>query len=118
MKTPTIRRLLGLGALAAAFAAPVASSAAPTHRYTTVPSRVENQRDRIQQGVKSGQLTLAEYMRARAGLRAVQQQRMKDLRANDGRLTTAQRAQLRRELNVNSARIWFLKHNHADQPGM
>jgi hypothetical protein len=119
MNTQSLRTLVALGALTAACAAPLAAGAVPTpHRYTTVPSRVENQRDRIQQGVKSGQLTFAEYMRARASLRSIQQQRMRDLRANDGTLTAAQRAQIRHRLNVNSSRIWFLKHNRVDQPGV
>jgi hypothetical protein len=81
-------------------------------------NRVENQQDRIQQGVRSGQLTRGEYSRDEAHLRAINAQRRADLRRNDGHLTPAEQARLNRELNRDSNRIYFTKHNRADQPGV
>ena len=79
--------------------------------------RIHNQQQRIQQGVKSGQLTQAEYRRTEARLQAIRQQRQAYLRTNDGRLTAAERSKLNRELNGNSNRIYFTKHNEAVRPG-
>jgi hypothetical protein len=98
-------------------AAPHAFVVRPPHQ-NSVPWRIEQQRDRIQQGVRSGQLTFGEYMRDRARLAAIQRQRITDMRRNGGHLTNAERAQLQRKLNRDSWRIWFTKHNRADQPGV
>ena len=83
-----------------------------------VYNRVENQRDRIAQGVRSGQLTYGEFARVESRLQSIAAQRRADLRANDGTLTPAERRQLNRELNGNSRAIYFDKHNRADQPGV
>ena len=99
------------GALATAMIAPVAASA------HTAPWRFENQQDRIRSGVASGQMTWREYSRDEAALRQIQAQRRADLRANNGKLSAAQRAQLQTELNHNSSRIWFTNHNRYDQRG-
>lgn len=83
-----------------------------------VSNRVENQHDRIQQGVASGQLTRGEYNRDENRLRAIDFQRRSDLRRNDGHLTAGEQAHLNRELNGNSNGIYFTKHNRRDQPGV
>jgi hypothetical protein len=76
-----------------------------------VGNRVENQQDRINQGVQSGQLTYGEYKRVDGNLDRINAQRRADLAANGGKLTAAERAQLNRELNHNSDLIYFDKHN-------
>jgi hypothetical protein len=76
-----------------------------------VSNRVENQHDRIAAGVRNGQLTPREYVNDQAHLRAINAQRRRDLARNGGHLTVRQQAQLNRELNRNSARIYRTKHN-------
>lgn len=107
--TKSLATLAAVGALAVA-ALPASAG--------EVSNRVENQQDRIQQGVASGQLTQGEYNRDENRLRSINHQRLNDLRRNDGHLTAAERAHLNRELNRNSNRIYFTKHNRADQPGV
>ena len=80
-----------------------------------VQKRVENQTDRIDQGVHSGQLTNGEYTSVDNGLDHIQAQRRADLKANDGHLTSAEYKQLNRELNRESDKIYFDKHNRRRQ---
>jgi hypothetical protein len=100
-----------LGALATSI---VVAGALPA-RAGEVGSRVENQQDRINQGVRSGQLTYGEYRHVDGNLDRINAQRRADLRANGGHLTAAERAQLNRELNRNSDLIYFDKHNRRHQ---
>ena len=90
---------------------PVAASAGEVH------NRVDRQQGRINQGVRSGQLTQREYVSDENHLDRINAQRNRDLRHDDGHLTAAQHNQLNRELNRNSERIYFTKHNRAHQPG-
>jgi hypothetical protein len=76
-----------------------------------VANRVENQQARIAAGVHNGQLSPREYVNDEAHLRAINAQRRLDLARNGGHLTAYQKAQLNRELNNNSARIYRTKHN-------
>jgi hypothetical protein len=76
-----------------------------------VHNRLENQQDRIAQGVSSGQLTFGEYRSVENHVDAINAQRERDLRNDGGHLTPAQSHQLNRELNNNSERIYFDKHN-------
>ena len=82
-----------------------------------VYNRVDRQQGRIAQGVHSGQLTYGEYNRVENHLDAINAQRRHDLHADGGHLTPGQKAQLNRELNRNSNRIYFDKHNLRTQPG-
>jgi hypothetical protein len=97
-------------ALLTAFVAPLAAMA-----DGPVEQRVDNQQHRINQGVRSGQLTRGEYHRLDNGLDRIQAQRQRDLRRNDGRLTAAEYRQLNRQQNRLSDRIYFDKHNRARQ---
>jgi len=74
-------------------------------------NRVENQQDRINQGVRNGSIGFGEYYWDESHLRAINAQRTYDLRHDDGHLTPAQYNRLNRELNVESARIYWTKHN-------
>jgi hypothetical protein len=105
------RKIVIITAALATLLAPLAASAGE------IGNRVENQQDRIQQGVHDGQLTFGEYRNDERHLDVINTQRRYDLRRDDGHLTGAQRGQLNRELNNNSERIYFTKHNWAHQPG-
>ena len=76
-----------------------------------IQDRVDNQQARIAQGVRDGQMTRGEYFDTESHLRDIEAQRNADLRADGGRLTPGDRAQLNRELNRNSNRIDFDDHN-------
>lgn len=91
--------------------APLAANAGEVH------NRIERQQARINQGVRSGELTAREYRSLDRGLDHIQAQRLRDLKANGGKLTPAEYAQLNREENRLSDRIWFDKHNAAEQAG-
>jgi hypothetical protein len=104
-----------LGAVAAAsFAVALAPLAAQAGE---VSNRIGDQQARIAQGVRDGQLTRGEFDRTEGDLARINAQRRADLRANGGTLTPAERGQLNRELNRNSERIYFEKHNLNRQPG-
>jgi hypothetical protein len=105
--------ILTAGALAAFAVAtvPLAASAGE------VSNRIHNQQARIDQGVASGQLTGREYFRDQSHLAHINAERRFDLRENGGRLTPGEKFRLNRQLNNNSNRIYFTKHNLAHQPG-
>ncbi len=107
--TKLIATVAAAGALAAA-ALPASAG--------QVYNRVENQHDRLQQGVASGQLTRSEYNHDTWRLNRINAQRRNDLRRNDGHLTPAEQARFNRELNRSSNGIYFTKHNRRDQPGV
>ncbi|HEY6236915.1 MAG TPA: hypothetical protein VIW69_17570 [Candidatus Elarobacter sp.] len=103
-------KTLVAAALLASLVAPLAASA-DGH----VEQRIDNQQGRINQGVRNGSLTRGEYRRLDNGLDHIQGQRARDLRRNDGHLTTAEYRQLNREQNRLSDRIYFDKHNRPHQ---
>ena len=82
-----------------------------------VQNRINHLNQRINQGVNNGSLTYGEYHRLDRSADHIQAQRNRDLKANGGTLTAAQQAQLNREQNRLSDRIYFDKHNAADQSG-
>jgi hypothetical protein len=97
-------------ALLASLVAPLAASA-----DGEVEQRIDNQQHRINQGVRNGSLTYGEYHRLDNGLDRVSAQRARDLRRNDGHLTSAEYRQLNREQNRLSDGIYYDKHNSAHQ---
>jgi hypothetical protein len=101
--------LMTAGALTAA-TLPLAAQAGEVH------NRVDRQQARIAQGVRSGQLTRGEYDSVENHEDAINAQRRRDLRADGGHLTPGQQSQLNHELNRNSNRIYFDKHNLRRQP--
>jgi hypothetical protein len=74
-----------------------------------VKERQENQAARINQGVASGELTKKEATVLRTEQRAIRSEK-KAFKA-DGTVTAAERAQLRRDQNQASKRIYKKKHN-------
>ncbi len=86
-----------------------------THPTTEVGQRQRNQQERIAQGVKSGQMTAGEAARTEGHSAAIHREIHNDRAANDGKLTGAERAQVNRQQNRNSARIYRDKHNGREQ---
>jgi len=79
-------------------------------RRNEVNTRVGDQRARINQGVRSGELTRQQAHQLRTDDRAIKQQEHAEVRANGGYLTKGQQHQLNREENANSAAIYGDKH--------
>ncbi len=79
-------------------------------RRNEVNKRVDNQRERINEGVKDGQLTHQQAEQLRANDRAVKQQEHAEVKANGGHLTPAEQKQLNQEENANSRMIHDEKH--------
>ena len=80
-------------------------------RRNEVNTRIDNQRERINQGVKNGTLTKQEAQQLRANDRAIKQQEHADVKANGGHLTPAEQKQLNQEENANSTLIRDEKHS-------
>jgi hypothetical protein len=80
-----------------------------------VGSRIENQQDRVAQGIKSGSLTAGEAGRLETREAELQQQIRTNRNANGGTLTDAERAQANKELNDLSARIHQQKNDGQTQ---
>src|SRR3974390_3400974 len=79
-------------------------------RRNEVNTRIDNQRERINQGVRNGTLTGQEAQQLRANDRAIKQQEHADVKANGGTLTPAEQRQLNQEENANSTLIRDEKH--------
>ncbi|MDQ2919307.1 MAG: hypothetical protein M3R10_05460, partial [Verrucomicrobiota bacterium] len=75
-----------------------------------VGQRLENQQDRIAQGVTSGALTARETSRLEARETFLSGQIASDRNANGGKLTAAERTQINGELNHLSGQIYRQKH--------
>ena len=95
--------------LFALFVFGIASVAAQTHT-PRVARRQVKQQVRVEQGVRSGELTKGEARRLERQQRkiAVDKRRAK----SDGVVTPAERAKLNREQNRASKRIYRTKHNN------
>jgi hypothetical protein len=101
--------------LAGVFAAVGASQAdANRTRDPGVNQRQHNQRERIQQGVKSGELTRRETGRLAAEQRDIRQ--LERGYKSDGTLTDAERRDLHHEQNQASRDIYRQKHDDQDRP--
>jgi len=79
-----------------------------------VNQRQHNQQARIQQGVKSGELTRGEATRLQAEQRHIRREERRY--KSDGELTPAERADLQRDLNRSSRHIYDQKHDAQDRP--
>ena len=89
-----------------------AAQAAPPSK--SLNARQAEQRRRIEQGKKSGELTRAESLRLRAREAQTRRQEAR-YRASGGRLTPAERARLQRDLNHDSKAIHGQKHDSQDR---
>ncbi|MEJ0049414.1 MAG: hypothetical protein WDN04_27415 [Rhodospirillales bacterium] len=98
--------ILGAAALAA-----LALSGTAAAQAGEVQQRLDNQQQRIDQGIASGQLTRGEAARDETHLAADQAARNRDLAEHGGHLTRAEKVRLNQRLNHNSARVYDTKHN-------
>jgi hypothetical protein len=76
-----------------------------------VENRIQDQQARINQGVRSGNLTYGEDRRLQGAENRIQAERNRDLARNDGHLTGHEAASLNRQENRLSTRIYADKHN-------
>lgn len=96
------------------FAAGTAFATTPANRDPGVNKRQHHQQDRIQQGVRSGELTKDEAK----GLRADQKSIRQEERAykSDGTLTKDERKDLHQDLKASSKNIYQEKHDAEKRP--
>jgi hypothetical protein len=86
-----------------------ATAFAASNEAPGVEKRMENQERRIEQGVKSGELTPREAGRLEAQQAKIQQDKAR--MEADGKLTKAERKKLKREQDRASKNIYRKKHN-------
>ncbi|MDP1635309.1 MAG: hypothetical protein Q8L69_11595, partial [Gallionellaceae bacterium] len=101
-----------LVAVLAAFALPVLAQTAPAKDPAATPGvdkRQANQQQRIDQGVKSGELTGKEAARLEKGQERVQ--KMEDKAKADGKVTPKERERLQKAQTVESRKIANQKHD-------
>src|SRR5262244_3245895 len=96
--------ILAVGTLLAATSAAVAAERDPG-----VNQRQHAQHARIEQGVRSGQLTHQEAKSLRAEQRGIRKEERKD--KADGKLTAAERRDLHKDLKQANKNIYADKHN-------
>jgi hypothetical protein len=89
---------------------------AQTPSGSEIKDRRENQQDRIANGINSGQLTAGEAAKLEGQESKINKEIGADRKANGGNLTNKQKAQVNRQLNRESARIYNKKHNAATGP--
>jgi hypothetical protein len=90
--------------------APGSKFATEHPRRNEVNKRVDNQRERINEGVKNGKLSEQQAQQLRANDRAIKEQEHAEVRANGGHLTPGEQKQINQEENANSALIHDEKH--------
>lgn len=99
-------------AVLAAFAVPALAQTAPARNPATTPGvdqRQANQQQRIDQGVKSGELTGKEAVRLEKGQERVQ--KMEDKAKADGKVTPKERERLQQAQSQESKKIYREKHD-------
>ena len=96
--------------LAMLAAAALTMAAAPSFAQT-INQRETNQQQRINQGVRSGELTPGEAAHDERHLTSIEDQTARERARNGGRLTAQQRVHEQRRLNHDSRRIYRTKHN-------
>ena len=94
----------------------VAAQADAGTRDPRVNTRQHNQRERIQQGVRSGELTRRETRHLAEEQRDIRQ--LERAYKSDGTLTAAERRDLRHEQNQASRDIYRQKHDAQDRPAV
>jgi hypothetical protein len=87
----------------------ITSMAKAQTRTPVINHREHNQERRINQGVRSGQLTRKETKNVRGDERSIRAQKQADKAS--GKVTAADRTQLRHEENKTSRTIYRDKHN-------
>lgn len=110
----TKKNLLALPAavlLAFALHGPAAAQEDPGHpRVNEVQGRIDRQQERIDQGVRQGQITPGQAGRDERRDARVERQLHRDEAAHGGHITKREQARLNRELNRNSNAIHRQRH--------
>jgi hypothetical protein len=81
-----------------------------------VNQRLDNQNQRIDQGVASGELTHKEAKNLRKDDRKIHKEIKKDRAENGGKLTPKEKAKVNRQENHVSKKIYRKKHNDVKRP--
>ena len=76
-----------------------------------VDKRQENQKDRIEQGEKSGELTHKEAKNLEKDEKKIHQEVKEDRKENGGKLTQDEKKEINKEQNKESKKIHRKKHN-------
>lgn len=100
------------GVVLCAALSPMTSMAAARQ---TINQRLQNQQARINQGIRSGELTRKEAGNLEAKEARIKNNERFDRKADNGKLTSTQRASLEKQLNKSSRNIYKDKHNGKTQ---
>ena len=92
-----------------AFAQDTPTDQNPKTKTPVINQRQHNQRGRIRQGVKSGELTKGEAAKLHSDQKAIRTE--KQMAKEDGKVTPKERAKIRHDQNKESRKIYRLKHN-------
>lgn len=95
------------------FLCSLAVSALAQDKTPVVDQREKNQQARIKEGVKSGELTKRETRRLEAQQGKIKADEMSA--KADGKVTNAERRQLKREQNRANKNIYRKKHNNRER---
>jgi hypothetical protein len=79
-------------------------------RRAQVNARLENQNERIKEGVKNGQLSKDQAQQLHAEDHAIRDQERADAAEHGGHITKGEQRQLNREENAASKQIYSEKH--------
>jgi hypothetical protein len=93
----------------------LAGSAGVVLAENEVNQRQKNQQERIGEGVENGSLTPRETQHLEKQEAAIHHEVKKDRKANGGTLTAQERAQVNRQQNRESRRIYRQKHDGQKQ---
>ena len=93
----------------------LAGAASMAFADNEINERQRNQQQRIGEGVENGSLTPRETQRLEKQESAIHQEVKQDRKANGGSLTAQERAQVNRQQNRESRRIYRQKHDGQKQ---
>lgn len=102
--------LAGLMALAPMVTASAATATAPHKHRMGIEARQRQQMARIEQGERSGALTFRESERLERQEARIERQEDR-FQTSGGQFTPRERAKIQRELNRESRRIYYEKHD-------
>ncbi|MDW8467767.1 MAG: hypothetical protein RML56_00920 [Burkholderiales bacterium] len=100
------RNLVAVAFATAVLSLPALAQTSPAER---IDQRQANQQRRIEEGIRSGELTPREAERLQKGQQRIQ--RMEDRARADGKITPKEAARIERAQDVESRRIWREKHD-------
>ena len=80
-----------------------------------VDNRMENQKDRIQQGEKSGELTKGEAKTLKGDEKKIHEEVKEDRKENGGKLTKEEKKDVNQQMNKESRKIHRKKHNSRER---